>query len=42
MSEEDIKEKQEFLRKEILEANYDTNHFSEFLNSKKGKRTINT
>lgn len=41
MSEKDITAKQEFLRKEILEADCDANRFSEFLDSKKGKYKAN-
>lgn len=42
MSEEDTAAKQEFLRVEILEADYDTNHFLEFMSTKRGIFTFST
>lgn len=36
MSDENTTAKQDYLRTEILDANYDASLFSDFLNSKKG------
>jgi hypothetical protein len=40
MSKEDTREKQEYLRTEILEAGYDANLFLEYMDKQKGRIVV--